>query len=369
MNSELEKVIKEYLESGETLIYNGDLTLEDEDLETLPFLSVRGNLVLRNLQSLKRIWSLVVAGDCLIEECDFVVELPTKCRIGKTLTLKNNVLLNELGEALNCKALVIESCPSITILELGVDDCRTITAKNCRELELVTQKRLTWVPSVVVIEDCGLVCVPSELKVGTSLKVIDCRNLDSIGAEVFSGGDMEFTDCVCLSAIGVGLFVGGNLTLKNTNLAILPEDMSVQGFVEVEGSTHISNLKKIQEAGIDVRWRGKRIGKGRLGSGEERKADQILKMVDSNQQHQAILSLGTQEFLRQAAERFSKRKLDPDGPQQAVKFGHGASDLFLLSLKGKNWEQDPRNYAIFKSVPGWSEIRTTYKFGLDWRNN
>jgi hypothetical protein len=369
MNEQLDREIKAHLESGETLIWNGDLTLEDEDIEIIPFLFVRGDLTLRYLSKLKRIWSLAVAGDCIIEECDFLKELPRKCRIGKTLTLKSNTLLNELGDELQCESLFIENCLSLTILELGVENCNSIRVKDCPELELVTQKRLTWVPSEVVIEDCGLVCIPRALKVGSLLRVIDCRSLDTVGAEVFSGGDMEFSGCISLGSIGMGLFVGGNLTLKGTNLTTLPEDITVEGYVEVEGSSHIKNLKAIQDKGVDVRWRGKRIGKGRLGSVEERKADEIMKMDDPNKQHQAVLSLGTIEFLRQAAERFSKRKLDPEKNEHELKFGRGASDLFLLPLKKKNWEKDPVAYAAFKSVPGWHEIRTTYRMGLDWRQN
>ena len=254
MNRELERVIKAHLESGETLIHNGNLTLEDDELLAIPFLYVRGDLVLRNMSNLHKIWSLVVTGNCLIEGCDFLKELPSKCKIGKTLTLRNNILLADLGEKLSCHALEVDFCLSVTIMELGIENCSSIAVKDCRALELVTQKQLTWVPSEVLIQDCGVVSIPSGFKVGTSLKVIDCKNLESVGSEVFSGGDMEFNGCVCLSSIGSKLFVARNLTLKNTNLAALPEDMTIaDGFLEVEGSSHINNLKQIQEAGVDVR--------------------------------------------------------------------------------------------------------------------
>lgn len=369
MTSDLRKAFKEHIESGETLVIDGNLSIDDQDLFEIPYLRVRGSLILKDMFNLHRIWGLEVAGDLTLESVDLVETLPRLCTVGKTLTVRHCTLLAELGDKLSCRALELDSCTSISILELGIEQCRSISLRHLKHLEIVTQKRLSWIPSEVTIDDCGLVMVPSGMKVGTSLKVIRCENLESVGSDVFSGGDMEFNGCGRLTSIGAKLFCGANLILKDTGLECLPEDMMVEGYVEVDGSAAIGNLKEIQVAGTEVRWRGKKVRRVGAGPVEQHKADEIMKMDDQNRQHQAILSLGTQEFLRQVAERFSRRKMDPEGVEKAVRSENGAADLFLLSVKGKYWEQDPRSYAIFKSVPGWYEIRTTYKFGLDWRQN
>ena len=367
MTNDLRNQFKAAMESGETLVINGNLMLDDDELFAVPFLRVRGNLTLKNMFNLHRIWGLEVAGDLTLESVDLIECLPRLCTVGKTFTIRHCTLLAELGEKLSCRALEVDSCTSITIVELGIEQCRSISLKHLNHLEIVTQKKLTWIPSEVAIEDCGLVAVPSGLRVGTSLKVVNCDNLESVGAEVFSGGDMDFSGCGRLGAIGSKLFCGANLILKNTGLGELPEDLAVEGVVEVAGSP-IKNLRQIGKS-TKVQWRGKNAGKPGQGSTEQRKVDEIMKIENQDRREHEILSFGTQEFLRRAAERFSRHKMDPNGAVELVKSGEGAPDLFMLSLISKDWEHDPRNFAILRSVPGWYEIRTTHKFGLEWRRN
>jgi len=369
LTDDLRKQIQAHLESGETLVINGSLTLEEEGLEVLPFMRIRGDLTLRGLARLTRLWGLDVAGHLVIDECDLLEELPRLCSVGKGLVLKFNTLLSGLGEKPSCKYLYMESCTSMTILEFGIERCRDITVKHCHNLEIVTQRKLAWVPSEVTIEDCGLVSIPNGFKVGTNLRVTNSERLETIASGVFCGGDLELSGCKRLGHIGGKLFVGGNLLLKDTGLQELPTDMTVEGFLEVHGSDAIRNLAEIKEAGIEVRRKGSRAPWVGSASWERKFADEIMKMENRNKREQAVLSLGTQEFLRNAAERFSRHKLDPDGALKSGRNGQGTSDLFMLSLGGKNWERDPRNFAIIKSVPGWYEIRYAKKFGLEWGRN
>ncbi len=371
MDDILKAKFKKHLDSGETLVVMGNLTIDDEDLFEIPYLRVRGDLTLRNMFSLRRIWGLEVAGDLTIDSCDLLESLPRLCNVGKTLKLKFNTLLADVGIKLSCRALEIESCTSMTIVELGIEECRTISLKDCGNLEIVTQKKITWVPSEVTIEDCGLVMVPSGLKVGTTLRVLNCKNLESVGSDVFSGGDMDFSGCSQLRTIGKKLFVGNNLTLKNTGLEKLPEDLSVEGILEVAGSP-IKNLKAIAET-TRVQWRGKNAESLNTYPIERKVAEDILKLESKSERERAIRQLTTISFLKAAGERFNRHKLDPDGSLRAVQDGRGAGDLYWVT-KGKTeptQRQRPGlpgySEAAIMHVIGWWEIRNTFQ--QDWHRN
>ena len=168
MNDILRAQFKKYIESGETLVIADNLTIDDDELFEVPYLRVRGNLTLKNMFNLHRIWGLEIAGNLVVESCDLVEMLPRLCTVGKALILKDNTLLKDLGLCPSCKALEIDSCPSLSILELGIDRCESIIVKHCQNLGTVTQKRMTWVPSKISIENCGLVSVPSGLKAGST---------------------------------------------------------------------------------------------------------------------------------------------------------------------------------------------------------
>jgi hypothetical protein len=369
MNTDLRQQFKKHLESGETLVIEGDLTLDDEELIVIPFLRVRGNLVLKQMFRLQRIYGLEVAGNLTIDECDLIEFLPRLCVVGKTLTLKHNTLLSDVGLKLSCRAIEIDSCTSVSILELGIDQCRSITLKHLNNLELVTQKRLTWIPSEVLIEDCGLVQVPSGLRVGTTLKVINSRNLESIGSEVFSGGDMDFGGCVGLKTIGSKLFCGANLILKNTGLKELPLDLLVEGIIEVAGSP-IRNLKEIAKT-TTVQWRGRSVEAPGSGSVDQQMARDVLKIESRLERERAIRRLTTTAFLKAAGERFSRHSLDPDAAARAVQAGIGGGDLYWVSKPGSNPRRRrgvPRysEAAIMHSL-GWWEVRNTFQ--LDWQRN
>jgi hypothetical protein len=373
---DLQKQFQAHLESGETLVINGSLTLEDENLEILPFMRVRGDLTLNCLTRLTRLWGLEVAGHLVIDECDLLESLPRQCLVGKGLVLKNNTLLSSLGEKPSCKYLYMESCTSMLILELGIERCNDITVKQCHNLEIVTQNNLIWIPSEVTIENCGLVAVPSGLKVGTTLKVLGCDKLETVGSEVFSGGDIDLSRCKRLESIGHGLFVGKDLILKNTGLETLPEDLSVEGVIEVEGSP-IKNLKKIGED-TKVTWRGKNAGALTAYPMEKKIAQDIFRIQSPSDREHQIRRLGVDVFLRATGERFSRHRMDPDGVIEALKMGkNNAGDLYYISkgggqwaydLKGGNKERLPKwNEAGIMMVPGWWEIWNIRK--LDCQRN
>lgn len=373
---ELRKQIQTHLERGETLVVNGSLTLEDEDLEVLPFMRVRGDLTLKCLTRLTRVWGLEVAGHLVIDECDLLESLPRLCVVGKGLVLKHNTLLSSLGEKPSCKYLYMESCTSLSILELGIERCHDITVKHCHNLEIVTQKNIDWAPSEITIEDCGLVLVPSGLSVGAALTVIGCEKLESVGSEVICGGDMDFSGCRRLESIGSNLFVGRNLILKNTGLEQLPEDLQVEGVIEVEGSS-IKNLKKVGE-NTKVTWRGKNAGTLTAYPMEQKFAEDILRLHSPSDREHQIRRLGIEVFLRATGERFLKHRLEPDGVMEALKKGGtGAGDLYFLSKGGGQWAYDPKegnkewlpkwNEAGIMLVPGWWEIWNTCN--LVWRQN
>jgi len=246
LTDDLRNEIQSHFESGKTLVVNGCLALEDEDLKALPFMRVRGNLTLKCMTCLTRLWGLKVAGDLVIDECDFLEVLPRTCVVGKGLILKNNILLSSLGEKPSCKFLYVESCTSLTVLELGIERCHDITIKHCHDLQFLTQNNIDWAPAEITIEDCGLISVPSGLSVGVALRVIGCEKLESVGSQVMSGGDMDFSGCKRLGSIGSNLFVGKDLILKNTGLEMLPEDLTVEGVIQTDGSP-IRNLMEIGE--------------------------------------------------------------------------------------------------------------------------
>jgi len=253
-----------YLKSGETLVIDGDLTIDDRNLTAMPFLRVRGNLVFRDLR-LHRIWGLEVAGDCTIERCDFIEVLPRTMVVGKKLTLRSNTLLALLGDSLLCRALEVDGCNSITSLELGIEQCRSVHIKHCKNLELLTHQKTMWGPSDLTIEHAGLRNLPSELTVGTNLRVACCDDLELCGPGLMVGGSADFTGLKNLRSIGTKAFIGQNLILRDTGLEMLPEDIEVgDGYIEVDENCGIRNLKEIQAAGTEVRWRGRNLGMHRI---------------------------------------------------------------------------------------------------------
>jgi hypothetical protein len=303
-------------------------------------------------------------------------ELPKQCLVGKGLVLKDNTLLNGLGERLSCKCLHLECCTSMSILELGIERCQTITAKHCHNLEIVTQQKLAWIPSEVTIEDCGLVAIPSGLKVGTRLKVNGCDKLETVGSDVFSGGDIDLSGNKRLESIGSKLFVGKDLILRNTGLAVLPDDLSVEGVIEVEGSP-IKNLKKIGED-TKVVWRGKSAGALNTYPVEQQIANDILRVASRSEREHQIRRLGIEQFLRATGERFSRHRLDPEGVIEALKRGGaGAGDLYYLSKGRGQWAYDPKggnkerlpkwHEGGIMMVPGLWEVWNTRN--LDWHRN
>jgi hypothetical protein len=192
LTNDLRKQIQDHLYSGETLVIPGQLTLEDEDLGALPFMRVKGDLALKSMTRLTRLWGLQVGGHLVIDDCDFLEELPKQCVVGKGVVLKHNTLLSNLGDNLSCKYLYVESCPSMSTLELGIERCQEVTIKHCHNLEIVTQQRLAWAPSEVTFDDCGLISLPTGLKASTTLKVTGCNKLKTAGAEVFNAGDLYY---------------------------------------------------------------------------------------------------------------------------------------------------------------------------------
>jgi len=249
----LQEMFQPFLESGETLVIDGDLTVDGLDLPALPFLFVRGNLVLRDLK-IHRLWGLEVAGDCTIERCDFIEALPRSMVVGKKLTLRSDTLLANLGDRLSCRALEVDGCGGITAIETGIEQCRSIRIQHCNNLKQVTQQKLTWVPSDVTIEFSGLQSLPAGFRVGSNLRVANCDAFESCGAELFVGGTAEFIWVRRLRSIGPKAFIGQNLVLRGTGLESIPEDIVVgDGFIEVGENTSIQNLKEIQAAGTEVR--------------------------------------------------------------------------------------------------------------------
>lgn len=374
MNPAIQGQLNHCVRSGQVFEAPGSLTIDQEDIEVLPKMKVAGNLKLTNLFRLVEIGGLEVQGDLIMDCVDLLECLPVGTRVGGTATFAFNTLLKDLGD-LTCKHLVVDSCTSITILELGFEEARSIHVKHCQNLEIVTQKKITWIPSDVTIQDCGIRAIPAGLKVGTNLRVTGCDNLETVGAGTFVGGDLDLTFSPSLKHFGPKVFVGGNLILKATALETLAEDIMVEGHIEVEASP-ISNLKQIAKD-TKIKWRGRDIGQIGAYPIEKQWADEILKIESRQERERAIRRLGADTFLRAAGERFSRHKLDPDAAIRAVQAGRGGSDLYYISKGQGEWAYDPRggnrerlpkwNETAILMVPGLKEIMDSRQIG--WGNN
>jgi len=238
VTDDLKRLFDEHLQRGEILVIDGDLTIKDEDIAVIPFLRVRGNLVLQNLFHLRRIWGLEVAGDVVLERCDLLEKLPSKTVVGKTLTLSDNTLLADLGADLHCQHLHIKSCASFTVLDIGINNIHSIHVEHCRNLDALSQSPTGWAPQDLTVAYCGLRVLPPETSVGKNLTVKQCDAFESVGTNVVVGSNLDLSGCKGLRSIGKGLIVGGNLILRDTGLKQMleSEDMDVEGFIDARGT-------------------------------------------------------------------------------------------------------------------------------------
>ncbi len=275
------------------LTVRGDLVLDGLPIERLPEgLTLHGSLRLQHCPHLRSFPAeLEVPGDLTIIGCP--IEALPLLRVGRTLRLAKMPRLREIGE----KSLVIgdslvgRSCQALERVRAGLELGRDLLLVRCRKLRELPEN--LHIPGRLLLHDCStLACLPAGLRV--SHRGAPGRRRQWPRG---SGIAVELQGCTALTA--------------------LPDDLVVEGFIELAGSGARTVGKRPAADGYLV-WRGVRIQPDVLKP-ETLTPERILTEPNSEVRRTMIERVGLRNLLARLALEIVDEDTDPGGPRRLLR--------------------------------------------------
>jgi hypothetical protein len=221
----------------------GDLDLSGMDIETLPDgLEISGKLNLERCKSLVKLSSnLKVSGDLNLTGCDQLKSLPSRLEVGGALHA-NYTSIEVIPSDLKVGCeLWMTQNESLTTIEQGFKVGGRLDLMGCSSLMSVPQG--LNINGDFILAGCNLRTLPQDLVIQGSLDVSHCKYLEIMGDNLRVGKHAFLTWCVALKALPFRMTVGKSLFLNGcNNLKSLPQDLIVQGDLDVSRCRHLANI-------------------------------------------------------------------------------------------------------------------------------
>lgn len=286
-----------------------DLCLQGSRLRRLPDkLSVVGTLDLRNCrrlrflgQALRVVHDLWIGGqsrpplatlpelttvsrDLVIQNCDYLSELPCQLVLGRNLHIQSCRRFESLAGLGSIKGnLTIIGCPKLTgfpaglrvdgdlrlvgvplkRLPEGLQVGRSLILQDCNQLTELPSN--LHIPGRLTVRSCPIKSLPKSIRVGEHVRLTRCADLTDLGSPFSFPADLIIEGCRSLEALPPGLRVPGRLTLRQlAGLTSLPLQCKVDYATDLDpwrSGLVIEDCPRLAELPADMEVKGVVLGK------------------------------------------------------------------------------------------------------------
>jgi hypothetical protein len=308
----------------EPFIVGGDLTISAApNLSSLPaWLRVEGSLRLIGLRLDRLPDDLRVGGDLILECCPRLGALPQGLSVGGSL--------------------LVRRCPIVQLpsdLRVG----RDLKLHRLRDLDGLPEGLA--VPGRLEVIRCpSLWAIPPGLRVGTDLIIRRCEGLRELPQGLHVPGTLDLRGCVGLKSLPAGLSVGSKLGAESFRPALrladcealrtLPEDLEVDGPIEVAGSG-LRDLPDRLDRSVRLLWRGVVVPPEVVFRPGTLTPERILGERNAELRRVMLERAGLEDVLRRADARIMDSDQDPGGARRLVRlalparFGRARNRFYL----------------------------------------